>query len=144
MKPLDVKRQLERLPAGAGRRKRDAAVPAEFFHTDFSRVVSLGDSALDAIEGFPRRIAVWLPGNLREQRRRLRCRQRFPRYAMRFASFTLEGPKCLREALLRVGRFDGEEAVEEFRHLDGARAGDDLLGQNRQRVEAMAIEKEEL
>ena len=61
---------------------------------------------------------------------------------MRLASLTLEGAERLHETLLRVGRFDGEQAVEELGHLGRARAGDDLLTEDRERVEGVAIEEE--
>ena len=57
---------------------------------------------------------------------------------MRLARLTLEGAERLREALLRVGRFDGEQAIEELGHLGRARAGDDLLTEDRERVEGVA------
>ena len=49
-------------------------------------------------------------------------RQRFPRLAVRLACLALERAERLREALLRVGRFDREQTIEELGHLGGARA----------------------
>jgi hypothetical protein len=56
------------------------------------------------------------------------------------ARFALEGAERLHELLLRVDGFDREQAVEELGHLARARAGNDLLAQQRQRVEGVAIE----
>ena len=56
----DGRSSRRRLAAGIGRRERHAAVPAEFFHAGLGREVGLGDGALDAVEGVPRRVAVRL------------------------------------------------------------------------------------
>src|SRR5215211_2127148 len=85
-----------------------AAVPAELLEADFGREVGFGDAALDRLECAPRRLCRRRLGHLREDRRGLRGGQLLPGHAVRLAGLALEGADRLDDALLRVGRLDGD------------------------------------
>jgi hypothetical protein len=60
---------------------------------------------------------------------------------VRGARLAFERAERLRKKFLRVGRFDGEQSVEELGHRGGARARNDLFAQRRERVERVAVEE---
>ena len=69
--------------------------------------------------------------------------QRLPRLAVGVARLALEGAEGLGEALLRVDRLDREQPIEELGNLGRARAWDDLLAEDRERVEGVLVEEDE-